>query len=123
MSLTSARTGLMAAFSGIQAVVYEDVPSAPIPPFIACSPGDDWVQPRFIAGTSSPMVAFDIICAVANNDNSAALVNLESLVEDVLQALPNGTVIRTAFQRPNLTQVGPANLLVSNMTVEVSTTL
>jgi NhaP-type Na+/H+ or K+/H+ antiporter len=59
---------------------------------------------------------FLISAVVGNTNNSGALDNLEKLVIEILGAMPSGYVVGDV-QRPQITQVGAANLLTADISV------
>lgn len=122
MSLTSARTALATALGSVSANVYDHVPAAPVPPFVALVPAAPWVDPQTIGAISNVIVRFRIIAGVAPLDSQAAIINLEDLITEILQNLPPKTVVEPVDE-PTEPQVGPSNLLTTNLTVAVTTTL
>lgn len=89
--LTSVRTPLKTAISGVAANVYDSVPEAPIVPFAAVVPNLPYLEPTFL-GKANVKVKVNLIMTVgvAIYDNQSALDNWEQLVISILAAIPSG---------------------------------
>lgn len=124
MSLSDTRLALATELQNSGANVYAYPPAVVIPPAIVIVPADDYVSVGTI-GPSSARVAqkFRVTCAVAAIDNPATLEGLENLIEATLFAMPSSVGYDGGFTRPMLTTVGPSDLLTSELTVAVMTTL
>ncbi len=120
MSFASLRDTFTDAFAAIGANVYDYTPPVVSVPAVFIFPGDPYVTPELI-GTGRVTLRFQLTAAVAANDNQGALGNLEDLLIDLIAAMPQGVRMQPA-SAPAMTQVGPTNLLVSEMTVELVTT-
>lgn len=112
----------MASFSGVAAAVYDYVPPTVTTPALFVFPDEPYLEAKTI-GSGNVRVAMKlrIVAAVANLDNRAALGNLEDLLVAALAVLPNGC-IASEWDKPSLDAVGPSELLVSTMSVEILTT-
>ena len=118
----AARDALMDSFEGLGFVVYDYVPPAVSTPCAFLFPNEPYIEFLTIGSSSRVKLSFRLTAAVANNDNQAALKNLEEVICDLATHLPQGAIIGT-FGGPSITQVGVTNLLVSESTVEITTTI
>lgn len=114
------RDALTDAFAGIGAVVYDYTPPTVSVPCVFVFPSNPYVTFETI-GTGRATIRLELTIAVAMNDNQAALNQIESLMIDVVNAMPAG-VRFDSFDRPQVSQYGVQNLLTAQMTVEVTTT-
>ena len=121
MSLATLRDTFTDAFSAIGAVVYDYTPPVVSTPAVFVFPGDPYMAPETI-GLGRLKVTLQLTAAVAHNDNQASLGNLEDLLLGIFNAMPQGVRIIRGASAPSMTQVGPSNLLVSELTVELVTT-
>lgn len=112
----------MDSFEGLGFVVYDYTPPAISTPCAFIFPDEPYVDFQTIGSASRVTLRFRLTAAVANNDNQAALGNLESLIVQLATHLPTGARI-SSFGAPSITQVGVTNLLVSESTIEVTTTI
>jgi len=89
--LTSVRTPLKTAISGVAANTYDSVPEAPIVPFAAIVPNTPYLQPSLL-GKDKVKVKVNLVMTVgvAVYDNQSALDNWEQLVISILAAIPSG---------------------------------
>jgi hypothetical protein len=67
-------------------------------------------------------VRFDITCIVNAADNQAALANLEALILSVCDLLPNNISMLGGWSQPTVTQIGNAEMLISQINIEMVTT-
>ena len=116
-----ARDAFTDAFAGLTAAVYDYAPPIVPGPSIFVFPDDPYVEFHSI-NVGRLTLRFLLTAAVPMNDNQGSLVNLEDLVIGIITNLPAGTVIQSVGA-PAVTQVGPSSLLVSEMAVQVTTTL
>lgn len=124
MSLADTRTALAAALEDLSANVYPYPPAVVIPPAIVLVPADNYVEVATIGSSGARVIQrFRVTCAVAPIDNPATLDGLEQLMAEVLMAMPAGVGFDSGFTRPQMTSVGPSDLLTSDLTVSVMTTL
>ena len=121
-NFATARDGLMDSFESLGFVVYDYTPPAISTPCAFVFPDEPYVEFQTIGSSSRVKLRFRLTAAVANNDNQAALANLEEVICDLATHLPTGAVI-SAFGAPQITQVGVTNLLVSESSVEITTTI
>ena len=117
-----ARDALMDSFEGLGFVVYDYVPPAISTPCAFLFPDEPYIDFQTIGSSSRVTLRFRLTAAVANNDNQAALGNLEEVICDLATHLPQGARI-ASFGAPSITQVGVTNLLVSESSVEITTTI
>jgi hypothetical protein len=122
MSIKAVREALATALDGAinNASVYSYPPPMVPTPAVIVVPDEPYLEPITIGSTLRLRVRFLVTCAVAGLDNPAALDQLEELCLDVLGALPAGAV-PDSFSRPRMQQIGPTDLLTSDMTVEIVT--
>ena len=115
--LSSVRQPLATALGGVAANVYAYVPEAPQVPFVVTVPDSPYLELQTInKSTLHAKINLVISVAVAYNSNPASLDNLEQLIKSVLAVIPNGYTIE-AVEKPTVTQVGPSNVLVSDVRV------
>lgn len=119
MNTWQVRSDFMTAFDNVQANVYDNTPPVVTTPALFVFPANPYIEyPR----VGAAHINLRLTAAVTYLDNASALDNLEVLIDEVLRALPDGTSI-TAWSAPAIQQVGPSNLLVSDMTITLATTL
>jgi len=115
--LEDVRQPLAAALAGVAASVYDYVPEAIIPPAAVIVYDSPAMESTLINGAVTKVkLNFLISAVVGNTNNSGALDNLEKLVIELLGAMPSGYVVGDV-QRPQITQVGAANLLTADISV------
>jgi hypothetical protein len=115
--LSDVRQPLATALSGVAANVYAYVPENPSVPFVVTVPDSPYLELQTInKSTLHTKINLVISVAVAYNSNPASLDNLEQLIMSVLAVIPVGYTIE-AVEKPTVTQVGPSNVLVSDVRV------
>ena len=114
------RGAIKTALAGVTANVYDTVPEAPIVPAVMVVPDSPYMELESI-GRSNVRVKlnYTITAAVAYLSNAASLDNLEKLVISILSALSASKYELSTVDRPAITQVGNANLLVSDIRLSV----
>jgi hypothetical protein len=117
--ISDARADLKTALEATGYVVYAYPAENMTTPCIVLVPGSPYIEIKSIG--SSPRLGgnFDVTLCVAANDNQAALVNLETMIETVLGAIPTGVGIGD-FSQPKISQVGPTDLLTTDITIDVT---
>jgi len=116
-SINEVRSDLATALSAIGATVYGWVPEAIIPPACVIIPDSPYLESTLISKSSvSVKINFTISAAVAYNSNPGALDNLETLVIQILGAMPDGYVVGDV-QRPTITNVNTSSLLIADISV------
>ena len=89
--LSSVRTPLKTAISGVAANVFDSVPESPIVPFAAIVPNVPYLQPTLLGKDKVKLrLNFVLTVGVAIYDNQSALDNWEQLVISILAAIPSG---------------------------------
>ena len=88
-------------------------------PCIVLVPSSPYIEVKSIGSSPRLNGAFDVTLCVAANDNQAALNNLETMIETVLTNLPHGVAIGD-FSQPKIVQVGPSDLLTTDIVIDVS---
>lgn len=116
-SISEVRGELATALTAIGATVYGWVPEAIIPPACVIIPDSVYLESTLISKSSvSVKINFIISAAVAYNSNPGALDNLETLVIQILGAMPDGYVVGDV-QRPTITNVNTSSLLIADISV------
>ena len=116
-SISEVRGELVNALTAIGATVYGWVPEAIIPPACVIIPDSPYLESTLISKSSvSVKINFTISAAVAYNSNPGALDNLETLVIQILGAMPDGYVVGDV-QRPTITNVNTSSLLIADISV------
>jgi hypothetical protein len=116
-SINEVRGELVTALSAIGATVYGWVPEAIIPPACVIIPDSPYLESTLISKSSvSVKINFTISAAVAYNSNPGSLDNLETLVIQILGAMPDGYVVGDV-QRPTITNVNTSSLLIADISV------
>jgi hypothetical protein len=115
--LDTVRQPLATAFAAVAGNVYAYVPEAPIVPFVVTVPDSPYIELETINKSTLHMkINLTVSIGVAYNSNPASLDNLEQLLISVLKVIPTGYTIG-AVEKPTVTQVGPSNILVSDIRV------
>jgi hypothetical protein len=91
------------------------------PPAIVLVPGSPYITVGAIGGTRCH-VRFDITCIVNAADNQAALANLETLILSVTDLLANNISMLGGWSQPTVQQIGNADMLISQINIEMVTT-
>ena len=116
-SINEVRGELVTALTAIGATVYGWVPEAIIPPACVIIPDSPYLESTLISKSSvSVKINFTISAAVAYNSNPGSLDNLETLVIQILGAMPDGYVVGDV-QRPTITNVNTSSLLIADISV------
>ena len=115
--LENVRNPLATALASVGASVYATAPEAIIPPACIILPGAPYFESVLI-GKDKTRLKVNLVIggAVAYNNNSGALDNLETLMVDIIENMPSGYFVGDV-STPQLTTVGTANLLTSDLTV------
>jgi hypothetical protein len=113
------RDALATALSSVTASVYSEPPETVIPPACIIVPNEPYLESEFI-GNQQVRVKINLVvtAAVAYYSNAGALDNLEKLIVAIMGVIPTNYTVGNVT-RPNITQVGATNLLVSD--VDIST--
>jgi hypothetical protein len=115
--LSAVRTPLATALAGVSANVFAYVPESIPAPAVVVVPDSPYMEFDTIGkSTFRCKINMTITCCVAYNSNPASLDNIEQLIISVVSAIPAGYEVG-AVQRPTVTQVGPSNLLVADISV------
>ena len=115
--LENVRNPLATALASVGASVYATAPEAIIPPACIILPGAPYFESVLI-GKDKTRLKINLVIggAVAYNNNSGALDNLEALMVDIIENMPSGYFVGDV-STPQLTTVGTANLLTSDLTI------
>ena len=115
--LSQVRTPLATALSSVAGNVYSFVPESVIPPAVVVVPDSPYLELETInKSTIHTKINFTISVAVAYNSNPASLDNIEQLIMSVLAVIPTGYVV-SSVERPTVSQVGAATLLIADVRV------
>jgi hypothetical protein len=122
-NLVTLRDNLATALSAAGRVVYAFPREQITPPAIVLVPTSPYITPVAIGGLSNRLnVRFALTVVVGAADNQAALANIETLMLDVYNTLPNGTSIINGFSQPQIEEVTGQQMLTSSLTIELVTT-
>ena len=91
------------------------------PPAIVLVPGSPYMTVGAIGGARIH-VRFDITCIVNAADNQAALANLEALILSVTDLLANNISLLGGWSQPTVQTIGNADMLISQINIEMVTT-
>lgn len=120
MTISDTRTALAEALEGTGYLVFA-YPSENMPvPAIVLVPGQPYISLP-TTGTNRLDLGFKATLMVAMIDNQAALLNLEDLITKFLNACPAGVQIGE-FSQPSLTQVGPVDVLTTDVQLNITST-
>lgn len=124
MSFAQQRSDLVAAFSTIpNLAVFDYVPPSPSLPCLILFPSDPYFEPTTIGGAiTRGQLNFVLALAVPYLDNQGALNNIEDLMIEILQALPQNATVG-AFNQPSSTELGSANVLAAQLDLSVPVTV
>lgn len=121
-NLVTLRADLADSLKAAGRVVYSFPKEQITPPALVLVPGSPYIRPVSIGGFGNRLnVRFDITAIVAAADNQAAIANLETLMLDVLNALPQGVSV-DQWTQPSIFSIGSNEMLISQITIELVTT-
>jgi hypothetical protein len=120
-NLATYRTTLAATLAAAGRVVYSFPNENITPPCIVLVPGSPYITVTAIGG-SRCHVRFDITVIVNAADNQAALANIETLIFSVTDLLANNISFLNGWSQPTVQQIGNADMLISQLSVEMVTT-
>lgn len=120
-NLATFRANLASTLAAAGRVVYAWPNENITPPAIVIVPGSPYMTVSAIGG-SRISVRFDITCIVNAADNQAALANLETLILSVTDLLSNNISLLGGWSQPTVTQIGNADMLISQINIEMVTT-
>lgn len=116
MSLTETREALAEAIEGVGFSVYSYPREQMFAPAVVLVPGSPYV------GWETPtrkFAKFTVGLMVVNNDNQAALRNLESMIETIADLLPNYAIV-TEFSQPTIAEIGSTEYLTTEISAQVT---
>jgi len=120
-NLTALRSSIATALGAAGRVVYAYPNTNFTPPCLVLVPSSPYIEPKAIGGAGNRLhVNYDITAIVSAADNQAALANMEGLMLDVLNALPDGTSCGT-WSQPVPNEVAGQTLLTSQLQIGVVT--
>ncbi len=121
--LVSLRNGLASALSAAGRVVYAFPREQITPPALVLVPASPYLTPASIGGAGNRInVRFELTAIVGAADNQAALANMEALMLDTFDELPQGTGIINGWSQPQIQEVSGQQMLTSSLTIELVTT-
>lgn len=120
-NLVTLRENIATALSSAGRVVYSFPNTNFTPPCLVLVPSSPYITPRSIGGAGNRLdVQFDLTAVVNGADQQAALANIETLMLDVLNALPAGTSC-TSWSQPVPSEVAGQTLVTSQLQIVVVT--
>lgn len=121
-NLATLRSDLADELAAAGRVVYSFPREQITPPALVLVPSSPYLVPVGIGGLNNRInVRFDLTAIVAAADNQAALANLETLMLDVFDVLPEGASVDT-WTQPTVITIGSNEMLTSQITIELVTT-
>ena len=120
-NLATYRSNLAATLAAAGRVVYSYPKENITPSAIVLVPGSPYITVGAIGGARCH-VRFDITCIVNASDNQAALANLETLIFSVTDLLANNISFLGGWSQPTVQQIGNADMLISQLNIEMVTT-
>jgi hypothetical protein len=121
-NLATLRSDLADELAAAGRVVYSFPREQITPPALVLVPSSPYLVPVGIGGLNNRInVRFDLTAIVAAADNQAALANLETLMLDVFDVLPEGASVDT-WTQPTVLTIGSNEMLTSQITIELVTT-
>jgi hypothetical protein len=120
-NLATYRSTLAATLAAAGRVVYSYPNENITPPCIVLVPGSPYITVTAIGG-SRCHVRFDITVIVNAADNQAALANIETLIFSVTDLLANNISFLSGWSQPTVQQIGNADMLISQLSIEMVTT-
>jgi hypothetical protein len=117
-NLAAYRTALANTLAAAGRVVYSFPNENITPPAIVLVPGSPYITVGAIGGARCH-VRFDITCIVNAADNQAALANLETLILSVTDLLATNISFLGGWSQPTVTQIGNAEMLISQLNIEM----
>lgn len=120
--LVSLRNSLSSALSAAGRVVYAFPREQITPPALVLVPASPYLSPASIGGAGNRInVRFELTAIVGAADNQAALANIEALMLDTFDKLPQGTGIINGWTLPQIQEVSGQQMLTSSLTIELVT--
>ena len=120
--LVSLRNALASSLSAAGRVVYSFPREQITPPALVLVPASPYLQPASIGGAGNRInVRFELTAIVGAADNQAALANIEALMLDTFDELPQGTAIINGWSQPQIQEVSGQQMLTSSLTIELVT--
>jgi len=121
--LVTLRNDLATALSAAGRVVYSFPREQITPPALVLVPASPYLSPASIGGAGNRInVRFELTAIVGAADNQAALANIEALMLDTFDELPQGTGIINGWTQPQIQEVSGQTMLTSSLTIELVTT-
>ena len=119
-NLITQRNAIAASLAAAGRVVLAYPAENITPPALVLVPGSPYLTPQVIGGANNRVnLKFDLTAIVNAADNQAALANIESLMLATFTALAAGVTIG-AWSQPTVTQVGNAEMLISQVSIELA---
>ena len=115
-TLTLARAELVDLYqlAGIDAYLF--TPPTVVPPIVTVLPGSSWIEPNRV-GQFAAKVELTVTAYVSLIDPSAALEQLEQLIEELIAATPSGVLIDSVDAPRVDSTSSQGDLLASDLTI------
>lgn len=117
--LSTARADLKTTLQALGYIVYSAPVETMTPPCLILVPGSPYASIVTVGSSPKMIMSLNVTLCVAANDNQAALTNLDAMIANVSENLPTGIRVGD-FTRPTITQVGPNDLLSTDIQFDVT---
>ena len=114
--ITEARTDLADALASVGPTVHAVPPAVPTPPCLVIAPDTPFADVRRLGSKLNMLVRFRVLIVVSPRTVDAAMTETETLIDDVLAAIPNTYSVQE-IGPPVITDTGPQGAVV---TTEIS---
>jgi len=102
---TEARDEIATALTAAGILAFKSAPATVTMPSVIVVPAEPYLVVNRIGHGLSYMAAWDLTCIAQALDNESGLANVETLLDNVLAALPDGMAV-TRVSRPMLDDFG-----------------
>jgi hypothetical protein len=121
--LSALRSSIATALEDAGRVVYAYPNEQIALPALVLVPGSPYIEIQNVGGATKRLkVNLELTACVKVADNQAALVNMETLMLDVLAALP-ADVNAAQWSQPQIQQVGAQDALTALLNIEAYTSV
>lgn len=115
MSVQTTREALAKALKNYKYNVYSHPSEVMIAPAAVIVPGSPYVSMK---GNNFYTVYFQVTLMVTNNNNQAALIQLERMIDELIDNAPAWISIGD-FSQPTTLEVGSTEYLTTDLTIEL----
>jgi hypothetical protein len=123
MSVSEVRDALAEALAASGTKIYAYPPAVVTPPALVLVPSEPYLEPLGLGrGTARLTIRLRLTFLAGIQDNPSSLARLEDDYVRVAQVLPTGYSLG-ALSRPQLTQVGPSELLAADAEISATVTV